>query len=192
MLPFIFTFDDMGNKGDDECFVEFYKTYYLLIQNAANAISEDASRNDDIVFEACRKLHRHANILKVMLPPVKKSYILKTVRNAAFDSNKRARLIFQMLERLYNAQEALQEETNPEIIVEQKERMEYVIQSLKKLPIKERDALCMKVYYNFSNREIAKQLGLSENSIPKYISRAQEKMRAMLEVYDSDGGDGGR
>lgn len=192
MLPFIFTFDDMGNEGNDEWFVEFYKTHYLLIQKAAKENSEDASRNDDIIFEACYKLYRHANILKVMLPPMKKSYILKTVKHVAFDSNKRAKLISQMLERMYIAQESLREETNPEIIVERKERMEFVIQALEKLPTKERSALCMKAYYNFSNREIAEQLELSENSIPKYISRAQEKMRAMLKAYDSDGGDGGR
>ena len=70
--------------------------------------------------------------------------------------------------------------TNVERKVALQDELAYVWKAIGQLPEKERQIMRMKYALEFPDDVIAERVGLSVNSIRKYISRARDHIKAMI------------
>lgn len=112
-------------------------------------------------------------------------WLYRVTANLAISRLRRDRSLLSRLKRIvvsaYRAFPA-----SPQVAVEQKEAARAALESLKRLPERERVVLCMKVLDGKSQKEIADALSMSEGYVSKLISRALETIRALgWEVSDA-------
>lgn len=58
--------------------------------------------------------------------------------------------------------------------------IEAMIKAIASLPAKDRDVLRMKYFMQYTDKEIAEVLGISERSVPAYTSKARKKVAAAM------------
>lgn len=68
--------------------------------------------------------------------------------------------------------------------VEQKIEFSRLVVAVNSLPRRERDLIALKYGADLNNRQIARQLHLSESNVGTILSRTIQKLRQELEVYD--------
>ena len=68
--------------------------------------------------------------------------------------------------------------------LEQAEEFNRLVAAINRLPGRARDLITLKYGAELNNRQIAKQLHLSESNVGTILSRTLQKLRLELEVYD--------
>jgi len=68
--------------------------------------------------------------------------------------------------------------------VEQKRAFALLVAAIQRLPERERDLIALKYGADLTNREIARQLRLSESNVGTILSRTVQRLRRDLEVHD--------
>ena len=68
--------------------------------------------------------------------------------------------------------------------LEQVEEFAHLVAAINRLPGRARDLISLKYGAELNNRQIAKQLHLSESNVGTILSRTLHKLRLELEVYD--------
>ena len=74
------------------------------------------------------------------------------------------------------------EQACPEQQAEKKELLEKVRQSLSELPSQEAQVFCLRYLNDMSYREIAKQLGITTNSVGVLLHRTRARLRESVEL----------
>lgn len=79
------------------------------------------------------------------------------------------------------------DELNEELISEQREDLSFVWESVKKLPVSQREVIHLFYQENLSTAEIARILNEKESTVRSHLKRGREKLRKILrEEYDFD------
>ncbi len=73
--------------------------------------------------------------------------------------------------------------TQPQAILEARERDDRVREAISMLPGKQRAAVLLRTYNGFSYKEIAVQLGSSESGVKSLIFRGRETLKETLQSY---------
>lgn len=115
-----------------------------------------------------------------MTPEQCKAYITEIVKNKAFDLGKKNQIRTKKNRQEQERWQRMQTEDVEERVLK-REDLRIVQREMLRLPEKERKALQYKVYDNKKDSEIAALLGISENSVRKYIGRARKKLRKAIE-----------
>jgi RNA polymerase sigma factor (sigma-70 family) len=68
--------------------------------------------------------------------------------------------------------------------LEQAEEFSRLVAAINRLPGRERDLITLKYGAELNNRQIARQLHLSESNVGTILSRTLHKLRLALEVHD--------
>jgi len=63
------------------------------------------------------------------------------------------------------------------------ERRRAVLDALRALPQRQREVLTLRYYLDFSEREIAQTLGISQGAVKSHASRGAAALRQLLEVH---------
>ena len=63
------------------------------------------------------------------------------------------------------------------------ERRRAVLDALRALPHRQREVLALRYYLDFSEREIAETLGISQGAVKSHASRGAAALRQLLEVH---------
>ena len=160
---------------------ELYAKYNRLMFAIAWRYTKDPNEVADIVSECCVKLIQHLTTVKKLETPQLMSYIVVTVKHTAFNEQKkntfwRAHSISMNAEAVRQVPGA----ENIEKTIELKEKLAFVLRVIDSLPQKERLVLTLRSQAGKDCKEIASIVGLSEESIHKYISRARKKIKAAL------------
>lgn len=127
---------------------------------------------EDIVQETYVRLCHIGKTQRIQHP---KSYLLQTARNLALDSVKRADN--RLAQSMHDTQENIlygQFEGTDEVL-DQAASMEefgHFCEAVRRLPIQARRVFVLKKVYGYSQREIARELGIAESTVEKHVALA--------------------
>ncbi len=148
------------------------KVYLSLRTTLARAVSHivPPKEIEDIVQETYVRVCQIENPEEIRHP---RSFLLKTAKNLAFDHIKRAetRLAQSMddeLEAEWTEQKARRDDTYDKVAANQE--FAHFCESVRHLPLQCRKVFVLKKVYGYSQREIAKQLEISESTVEKHIA----------------------
>lgn len=114
-----------------------------------------------------------------------KAYLAQLARNLAIDEVRRqdrAPVGFAP-----EGLEARASDLSPEEMIIEGERFAFMMGVVLNLPEKERSALLMAKMGGLSHEEIAKRLGCSRHSVPRYLARALAACTEALEMFEASG-----
>lgn len=114
-----------------------------------------------------------------------KAYLAQLARNLAIDEVRRqdrAPVGFAP-----EGLEARSSDLSPEEMIIEGERFAFMMGVVLNLPERERSALLMAKMGGLSHEEIAKRLGCSRHSVPRYLARALAACTEALEMFEASG-----
>lgn len=183
MLDILQIINAIAENEDERVFLEeTFDKYNRLMFSVAYKYGLQRQDAEDVVMDSILSVHK--NITKIQALNVEKTqvYIVSIVRNASLDflrREKRRGMVFQNTEE--NEMEQLASEENVEERISLQDEIELVMKAIHELPESERQVMYMKYSKNMENEDIASSLGLSPESIRKYLSRGRNRVRlAML------------
>lgn len=141
-----------------------YKVAFYILE------SEEEAR--DAVQDAFVKLWNDRNTLGDVNSP--KAYAIRLVKNLCIDRIRRQRLEFP---------EELPERVSPEgqdDEIDQKERLNMVMEAIKSLPDRQREILWLRTVENLSYDEISERLGMTPLTLRVLLSRARSKIKSKV------------
>lgn len=168
--------------GEDKDFMEgLYRKYHRLMYATAWKYVNESSAVEDIVSDSCVALMKKIPTLLTLDHNKTCVYIVSTVRNTSINAlNKQSHLnqVFssgddEFVESLPDGNDFVQK-----IILE--EELAMVMRVIESLPEKEQMIMKMKYSMGLSDEVIAERVGLSANSIRKYVSRARNRIKAAI------------
>lgn len=169
-------------SGDDRDFMEWlYKQHYRLMFSTAWKIFRDKATVEDVVSDSCLALMKKLPLLRNIERNKLSVYIVFTVRNTALNyyvKQKRTNIYIVSGENV--EVEAIADKLKLEEKVLLEDELERVWKAIMQLPEKEQQIMRMKYAMEMPDDEIADKVGLSINSIRKYVSRAREHIKAIV------------
>ena len=136
---------------------------------------EDKTAAEDLVQEAFIRLSR--SMSRIRDPARAAAYLRSIVINLARDHNRRG--LVSLHHRPPPAEDAPSAE---EAVLGQSDRQE-VIDALRALPVRQRDCVTLRYYYDMSPAEIADGLGMSVNSVKTHLQRGLRALSAALQEH---------
>lgn len=161
------------NKGPLVSKYELTNEVYLsLRKNLWRAVSRIVPPHEieDVVQETYVRLCQIENVQEIKNP---RSYMLRTVRNLALDHVKRAEYRLSVRwdedpELGYHAVNVESDNVYAEAASE--EEFGHFCEAVRQLPEQCRRAFVLKKVYGYSQREIARELNLSESTVEKHVA----------------------
>ena len=136
---------------------------------------------DDIVQECYAILASLASVEHIANP---RAYLFRTAYSLILQNVRRSNVVpIQAIEDLQNF-EATWDAPSPEDEVSSRRELQRLIDFLETLPARCREAFQLRRIDGLSQREVAQQMGLSENTVEKHIGKA---LRALAQAYGNGG-----
>ena len=177
MFLLLMTFED----GDDQktILLKIYEDEGGMLHHVALQVVENETDAEDLVQDLFLKLVRNPKIIKERSRKALQAYLFVMIRNAAIDMLRRQGrelpLKDEHLEILLDqaaASENVENDEDPMI--------EQVIEAYQMLPEKYRTVCSLKYTQGMENRQIAKELSLTEATVRKRLERARYKMESYI------------
>lgn len=168
--------------GDERDFMEqLYTQHYRLMFSTAWKYCKKKELVEDIISDSCMSLMDKIGILKELDENKLRIYIVSTVRNACLNALKKEKRRSKRFIHLDDTQiDSICSDENIGAKVELDILLEQVIHIIESLSEKEQLIIRMKFSLGLDNAAIAKEVGLSETSISKYVSRIREKVKKQI------------
>lgn len=160
----------------EQIYIKYHRGMYHVVWRFVN----DPESADDIVSESCLALIKHIGTMRRLEPKALTTYINLSVRNTAYNYLKKRQRLKEYLIGDSDIINRIPDQFNIENQVIINDELARVKAALHQLPEKDQLILCMKFGSELPDTEIARQTGLSPNSISKYVSRAREKLKKIL------------
>ncbi len=160
----------MDSTDDRTKFERVYQSYKGLMFYTANRILNNPQDTEDAVHTAFVKIAENISKIQEAVCPKTKVFVVTIVENTAIDLyRKKKRLnIIDFPEGLPEAPVDLDDGT-------------MLAACMARLPVRYRQVLLLKYSYGFSNKELAKLLGVTEANAIKLGQRAKEKFQEICE-----------
>ena len=172
MISLLLTFiDDERNK---EKLSSLYFKYSKLMKRIAFEILSDMDMADDAVEDAFLKLIRHIDKLGEVESNKTKTFVIMTVKSTSID------IIRKRKEELVDDINDLKDSFYSDDLIE-KISVSELKTKISELPEVYREVLMLKVYYEFTDREIAAFYKISYSAVRKRLERAR---KALLKSID--------
>lgn len=167
---------------DDRAYMEWlYRQYYRLMYSTAWKFFRDKAIVDDIVSDGCLALIKNIQTIKTLECSKLRAYIVSTIRNTSLNYfDKQQRMDSHVTSGDWEAVSSLSDETDIERKVVLEDELMQVWKAIMQLSTKEQQIMRMKYVLDMTDEEIARNVGLSANSIRKYVSRAREHIKAIV------------
>ena len=147
------------------------------------ALYQGANRTDaeDAVGEAFVSLSRKVDVLRKLHPSARRAYCVSTVLNALKTIWRRRKARHERPASEVPAPGADTESQSAEAAAMHQLELEALLAALRQLPEGDREVLMARYFRQLSYRDIATQLGVTENTARSRCLRARERLRALLE-----------
>lgn len=167
-------------KKNEKVFKNFFDKHYEELVVYANGYLFDKDSSEDIVQEIFIYIWEHANKLKIETSL--KGYLYAMARNRCFNYLKSIKITdnFELLdfninlisEHVFNSTS----EEDKAIVYHQ------ILKIVDTLPEKMQQIVKLKFLHNYKYSEIAKELGISVNTVKTQLKRAKSKIAEMVTV----------
>lgn len=165
---------------DDRAFMSaLYEKYYRLMISRARLYFSERMDVEDVVSDTCIALYNNIATLRTLDENQAILYII----NAANNTSRNA-LIRSKADRILNIRlsDDIVNNLPAQIDIEQKvslrSELEFAFAQFSILTEKERIVMGLYLFGEFDYKEIAESVGLSVDSVHKYVSRARAKLKA--------------
>lgn len=168
--------------GNDRDYMEWlYREHYRLMYATAWKFFRDQATVDDVVSESCLAFMKNLPTLRALERNRLRAYIVSTVRNTSLDFIRRQqRVSSHTADGEGEAIETVPDSFKVEEKVLLEDELSRVWKAIEQLPKKEQQIMRMKYAMEMSDVDIAREVGLSENSIRTYIKRARDRIKAIV------------
>jgi RNA polymerase sigma-70 factor (ECF subfamily) len=167
-------------------FEVFYKQFYRKAFNFTKSYVHDVPAAENIASEAFIKFWEESRRIKINNPEV---YLLTILKNKALDYLKHETVREEAFRKIATAHQeelamriSMLEALNP-VEVFTIEIQQIVQDTLARFPEQTRLIFELSRFENQSNKEIARQLGLSEKAVEYHITKALKALRISLKDY---------
>jgi len=151
-----------------------YVEHAASLVRMARLFVDDRNAAEDLVQEAFIRLARHAHRIEDSSKSA--AYLRSIVLNLARDHNRRG------LVSLRHHAPADEERATAEDEVVLRDDQRRVIDALRELPLRQRDCVVLRYYFDSGIAEIAETLGISQNSVKTHLKRGLVALERRLEV----------
>lgn len=151
-----------------------YVEHAASLARMARLFVDDRNAAEDLVQEAFIRLARHAH--RIEDGSKSAAYLRSIVLNLARDHNRRG--LVSLRHRAPADEE--QATTEDEVVLRDDQRQ--VIDALRELPLRQRDCVVLRYYFDSGIAEIAETLGISQNSVKTHLKRGLVALEHRLEV----------
>lgn len=136
---------------------------------------------DDILQETYTTLASRETVADIRFP---RAYLFKIAHSLVVQHIRRARVIsFQALEEL-NTEDWADDAPSPECVAMDRDELRQLAHAIAAMPPQTRKAFTLRRVNGLSQREVAQELQLSENTVEKHISRG---IRFLTEWFGNGG-----
>lgn len=167
--------DDCKN-GSKSAYEELYKLYVKAMYNVSIRITNDREESEDVLQESF--LSAFQNIDRLKERALFGSWLKRIVINKSIDSVKKRKEKFVSFDDIREKDVAEEEAANDE------NEVEYDIESVNKavqlLPDGFRTVLTLYLFEDYSHKEIADVMGISENTSKTQYLRAKQRLIQLL------------
>ena len=150
---------------DQSKFEKIYLEYKGLMYYVAYKILNNAQDAEDAVHNAFIKIAENINNIDEAVCPKTQNYVVTIVENKAIDTYRS--------KKRKEAVEYIDEMTG---ITVENQSLQGLASCMAKLPSRYRQIILLKYYHGYNNREISKQLDLTEANVIKIDQRAKKKL----------------
>lgn len=132
----------------------------------ARLFTDDRDSAEDIVQEAFIRMQRNAHRIDEVDKAA--AYLRSIVLNLSRDHNRRG--LMSLRHRMSERRPVTVDRSVEDMIVDTEERRE-VVEALRDLPLRQRDCLVLRYYFEMTEREVAAALGISQSSVKTHCRR---------------------
>ncbi|NED98160.1 SigE family RNA polymerase sigma factor [Phytoactinopolyspora alkaliphila] len=169
------TRDAEGAQDADSAITELYAAHYAGLVRLAALLMRDESVAEEIVQDAFVALHRRWRRLK---DPQKAAGYLRTSVVHGTRSMQRRRQVAKR-----HPQDLPPDEPSAEQTALTAEVGNAVVDALRELPARQREALVLRYYGGLSESEIASAMKISNGAVKSHASRGMAALRPVLESW---------
>ena len=181
----------LARKGDQEAIAELYEQTYNSVYQSVRAVMKDEDEALDIVQDSYIKGFQ--NLDKLGDPEKYQAWMKRLASNMAIDylRKKRPALFTERIDEdgeeidLRHQDDCL--EHMPEEVIDRQETTRLMNDILATLSQEQRMAVVMYYYEEMSVREIAQELGCSENTVKSRLKYARDKIEAEVRKLEKKG-----
>lgn len=157
-------------------FAQFYETHHQKMFHIANLILQDDTKAEDAVHDAYIKIILHFE--KYLQIPCKKqeAWIVTIVKNTCLDQLRREKKhIPQDIDEILFSLPDLRQDVEADV------RYRLLRDMMKQLSADDRELLELKLFLEWSDKEIAQALGITANAVGVRVHRAKVRLKELLE-----------
>lgn len=160
----------LGDEKERLRFEDIYNGYKKQMWYAANEILHDSFSSEDAVHEAFIGIARNFPKISALPPQSLRAYVITAARNAALNSATRAKAPIPVdIDTLYEIRDERASQELDEV-----ETSALALKVISSLPETYRETMYLRFVLNFSEKEIACQLGKNINTVRQQISRGRK------------------
>jgi len=163
---------DRCKKGDVRAFRELYDAYSAAMYNICLRMTNNVSDAEDTLQEAFIQVHRH--IHKLERESSISAWIKRIVVNHCLNTLRKKKVYFEDVDEV----EVMTEEGVDE--AQHTWTVAAVKSAIHDLPQGYRTVLNLYLFEEYSHREIAEMLGITESTVKTQYMRAKEKVRQIV------------
>jgi RNA polymerase sigma-70 factor (ECF subfamily) len=165
-------------------FRRLYDTTFPILFRIAYRIANSKEAAEDLCQDSFFRLHEKNMVFPN--PEEAKYWLIRVVKNTALNYAKRKERERKAYQRAFR-EDHRKEETGEGLLVKKEIKAE-VQEALNKLPENLRMALILKEYADMNYKEIGKVLKISDGNVKVRVFRARERLAALLNGLQSEGG----
>ncbi len=181
---------DAARAGDQDAIAELYSRTYESVYHTVRALIRDEDTVLDLVQDTFVKAFQHLD--KLQDPNKFRAWVKRIGHNLAVDHTRRAKpLLFSQMseedsERVLNFEDQ-RPENSPELVLDRRETSRLVNEILGCLSDDQRLVVGMYYYEQRSVREIAQELGVSENTVKSRLFQGRGKIENRVRALEAQG-----
>lgn len=166
-------------KGDEQVFEEFFKTYYERLCNYANTILNDMDEAEEMVQGAFLAMWEKRETIEVHSSL--KSYLYRAVYNSSLNHVKHLK-VRQKYDNWHQHNATLEHNSTSESLIASE--LDAIAQNaINNLPPQCQNVFKLSRFENLSYAEIAEQMGISVKTVENHMIKALKVLREKLKDY---------
>ena len=164
------------NQGESAAYTELYERYKQVLLKHAYRILHDEDEAMDVVQDCFEKLWKQSNALEIKTSL--KSYLYTMVRNRTLDMINKSRHREEYVVSLADYVQVYRPVTEETVLF--RELTNRIEEEVKNLPTRMRQIFELSRFEGLSQREIAEEMDISENTVKSTINRVLKVLRGKL------------
>ena len=164
--------------GDEKAFAEIFVRYNALILNFAYKKTSDKELSKDLMQDVFVQLWKHR--LNFELKPSLSSYLFTMILNLVRNIYKHQQVKERYVDYLHQIMKEADEAGMADYAIREKDFQQLIDKEIEALPPQSRQVFILRKKAFLTNKEVALQMGLSEQTVETHMKNAVKKLKDRL------------